>query len=633
MPYFPFNFPYIFGEKLVDSQTVTATATSTAVASVTKYAESHLHSVVSSSSSAFKDARVTGSLEVTAEGVASFARETYGAAIQEALAGSEGDSQEQGYAETSSDFLASTSAAISKGQLLDASFAAQWNTESDTSRLARFSAHLATTAQATGYYGNPTAISPQKSESFIETFNFKDEFRWSGWETGPSVVNGQLVVPIDGAGIYSVGNRNSGDGILNLNSHQLTIQLVSPPTGSSNALAQFVIRPEFGFPEQTEAEICIQMMGGNWRFLQRDGDGDVVSMSTTPYSTGSWVRIRLIQGIVYWDISDNGLFWSNEKDEPVASAGYGASSVAFLSDPNGGITTTTAVWDNLNAEPRAIQASLAIFTLDDVVASRGQFLDAELASAAETSGFNRYDANAQAALSLDAILYSEMMKTLNASVSLGILHEVSADGTEYGIADSDLALVADVSAEMVSNQIISAYTNVVHESAGLLSRGQFIQSFGTSIDSYTTAEGFCIYRSGSSLSAWAFPAADALRDARAGAEFGAEAAYDVVGTEFGIAESDTLPITFVASGELQKDQKIDTSTYVVVWRSASGLTQRFATSSLQASAYGTGTLDEPFLIVTVPEDIRSTDVAASPRSSIVKSDNRIAYVQDHKQKV
>lgn len=633
MPYFPFNFPYIFGEKLVDSQTVTATATSTAVASVTKYVEAHLHSSGSTSSSALKDARVFGSLDVSASGAAEFGRTTYGDSSTAVVVGGDGDSQEQGYATSDSEFLVSPSAVASKGQLLDADLAAQLDCSTESDRLARFAAYLSATAQPTGYYGDPTAISPIKSESFIEVFNLKDEFRWAGWETGPSVVNGQLVVPVDGAGIYSVGNRNSGDGILNLNSHQLTVQLVSPPTGSSTALAQFVIRPEFGFPEETEAAICLQVMDGNWRFLQYDESGDVVSVSTVPYSAGSWVRVRLIQGIVYWDISDNGLFWSNEKDEPVASTGYGASSVAFLTDPNGGITTTTAIWDNLNAEPRAIQASLAIFTLDDVVASRGQFLDAEFVSEAETSGFNRYDANAQAALSLDAILYSEMMKTLNASVSLGISHDSVAEGTEYGVADSESAFVADVSAEMVSNQIISAYTNVTHEAAGLMSRGQFVQAYDLRIDSYTTAEGFCIYRSGSSLSAWAFPAAEALRDARAGAEFGAEAAYDVVGTEFGIAESDTLPITFVASGELQKDQKIDTSTYVVVWRSASGLTQRFATSSLQASAYGTGTLDEPFLIVTVPEDIRSADVAASPRSSIVKSDNRIAYVQDHKQKV
>lgn len=631
MPFFPFNFPYVFGEKLVESQSVSATATPTAAAAVTKYVGAHLSSAFSSSSSALKDARTSCELYVVADAHGDPSRTTYGSTSTSAAISTSGDSQEQGYAEAETQAVASSSASASRGQVIDASIAAQCNSEADTSRFAKFSAHLGVAAESTGYYGSPTAISPQKSELFIDTFNFKDELRWAGWETGPSVVDGQLVVPVNGGGIYSVGNRHSGDGVLNLNNNQLTVHLVSAPTGSSTALAQMVIRPEFGFTGDSEAAICVQIMGGNWRFLQYDASGDVVSISTTPYLSGAWVRVRLEQGIVYWDVSEDGLFWSNEKDEPVASQGYGASSVAFLSDSNGGITTTEAVWDSLNSEPRAIQASLSIFTIDDAAASRGQFADAGLVSDFATSGFNRYDANAQSALLLDAIFYSDMMKTLNCAVSLGISHESLVDGTEYGVADSDLAMLADASADMISDQIISAYSNVVHESAGLMSRGQSIESL-THGYAYVTAEGFCIYRSGSSLSAWAFPSAGALRNASADSEFVAEIGHDVVATEFGIAES-SLPVVFSASGALQKNQRIDASTFVVVWRSSSASANRFTSSSLQASAYGTGTLDEPFLIVTVPEDIRSADVAASPRSSIVKSDNRIAYVQDHKQKV
>lgn len=631
MPIFPYTFPFKFGEQFAQTNNTTVVVTPSAGASVQKYADSSLSVSAGTSCAATKNAAAQVNHTVTASSSSVLSRGVFATSSLGVLHSNSPDSQELGFASCSTEALASQDVVASKGQGIDSALNCFSSASAAVQRVAPFSSHLAATITQTGYYGSPTAISPIKSNDFIETFNVKDETRWAGWETGPSVVNGQLVVPLDSSEIYSVGDINSGVGVLNLDTHQVAVHLVSPPTGSSTALARFSIRPEYGFQSATQAAICVDFVNGNWKFSQYDASGVRGSVTSTPYSSGEWVRVRLSGNVVYWDVSVDGLVWSNEMDEPVASVGYGASSVAFIGDSNGGSTSSIAVWDSLNSEPRAIQASLSVYALHDAFLSRDQLIGAELSSQFDQSGFNRYDAKAQWSLSLDMVLFGELMKTLNGAVSLDISHATEVDATEFGVADAALVLSADIDGHMVSDQIISAFTNATHSSAGLMSRGQDIDS-DEQIYCYATSDGFCIYRTGSSLSGWVFPFATGLRDARASSNFAASIESEALATEFGIGES-FLAVSFDSSVAFSKDQKIDASTYVGVARSGLAAANRFGGAALQAAAYGTGTLDEPFLIVTVPEDTRSADVAASPRSSIVKSDNRIAYVQDHKQKV
>lgn len=632
MPFFPFNFPYVFGEKLVEAQQVSVVAAPSAVASVTKLAECSLNAYATTSGAAQKDARVDAVFDVTASPSGQLERTTFGSASTSVDAGPGATSQELGFAEASNDVLVSPSGTLSREQSLTADLAGAFEFSAVTDRSATFASFFEATATNTGYYGNPTAIAPAPAGTFIDTFNFEDTSRWAGWSAGVSVVGGQLVQKLNGSGIYSISDRNSGSGVLNLNNHQIALHLVSPPTGDSTALARFFIRPTYSFNSVQQSAICIEFSNGNWRFVQYGPDG-TGSATTTPYSSGEWVRVRVDSGIVYWDISADGLHWSNERDEPLLSSGYGAAGIGFESDANGGSGAAEAIWDSLNAEPRAIQASFAAFAEANADGSRGQFISSSLSAVAVQDGANRYDAAAQSSLSLDMFLTGELMKTLNAVVSLSLSADVESMGTEFGIADTDTAAVVDTAGVIVSDQIISAFTEANFIASGFASRGQGIDS-DSFVVCVVTSDGQCIYRSGVSLSAFAFPAATGLRDAAAATSFAAEVESGATATEFGLGDA-AFAATALATGALSKAMQIDTSAYVAFMDNPPSemSANRLLAGALQAQMYSGAAIDEPLLIVGVPVDLRIADVDDSARGASVSSDDRRAIVKANKQRV
>lgn len=630
MPYFPITFPYTFGEQPVGSQTLAVTAAPSAGAAVEKYADGSLAVVLSGSGTPQKDVTVAAILELTAADTGSSTSKTIHAAAALGVdASGSTDSQESGYADTSFGIIATPDAVVSLGQFISAQADISASTgDVAAHRAALLSALLDVEALNTGYYGGPGVIVPNKFESLVDNFNSKNTAIWSGWTGGTSVSEGVLVMPLSsgGSSIYTTtGDINTGSHIYDLTDSYVVIHLVQPPnTDDSTPSCRVEVKANYSTLDGSNlSALRVEYVAGVWRFRQIDQSGNPGAVTTASYaSSGPWIRIRVSNGMAYWDTSLNGVGWAVAHEEQLAGEGFFASSVTISADPGVSADPGTAIWDQFNSVPRPIQAFLSVSAVPSTVVSRGQNIYSNLVTEVFTeSGEGRYDAFAQASLTVTSLIYADILRSIYAAAESAVMLEMLAEGTEFDTAESPTTeVVASVSASSVLDQIFST---LLQAQVSQFAAAMMTQYTGSDLSFYADpfAAAKVRYPVAAHLAAYAFPTAIMMRNARASGSLGVTLGQEVIGTEYGIADT-SFHITASPSATMSRLQLIEAFTAASITKYAVAINVFYGAADLHANAWHTVTADEPGASVSVKPDVRTVAVPNGGRVAGVSADNR-----------
>lgn len=135
------------------------------------------------------------------------------------------------------------------------------------------------------------------------------------------VLNNQLALPFDGA--------------------RAQVELVVPPDPLSDS--EFFLQVTQHVP-LTEAAISIGLLHGQVRVLTVPDEGGPVVPELVADATPRWLGLRTAAGVVHFEISDDGVTWTEVASAPQPSTFTGATPLVMVwNNPGAGVATPQAV--------------------------------------------------------------------------------------------------------------------------------------------------------------------------------------------------------------------------------------------------------------------------------------------------
>jgi hypothetical protein len=188
--------------------------------------------------------------------------------------------------------------------------------------------------------------------------DFEDGTAGTGWEVWAS--GGTSVAEVDG-GLAMTPGDSGGEGLYRSQTNfdfigsYVLVELVQPFPSSSVAAATFLVADPSG------NDIQINQSGNELVLGYNTATPTYITVATLTFDAVAhrWWRIREAGGVIYWDLSPDGVAWSNGASVPTpfaSLAGFKAGLRATYSP--GPPTPGTAVWDNFNGGDSSTQGAV-----------------------------------------------------------------------------------------------------------------------------------------------------------------------------------------------------------------------------------------------------------------------------------
>ena len=599
----------------VDDVPTEATATPDASGTKLGRAEAATDVSATSSSSLSKDAGVVAALDISFASTAEMRCDAvvgsaFDASVDTVVIGVEND-----YAASESSFTALFDADLYRVAPFDTTSEFSATTSGLVDRDARSqSQSLDITISA----GGVIAI-PQRIDTLYDRFNSKDTDKWT-WGPAAEVDNGSLLLPCNQSTTGRIFSRYSAetgypwwkfsDGCV------VSAHLIQTPNIGNGTTSTTLSVDEVG---SDQGALYATWRNGQWKFSQSGGTETSVSDSL-----GSWVRIRSEGGTIFWDVSPDGITWTNCKSEAVAGS-YIGCSVNLWSDSGSEQSPGSARWDDFNVVPVTTAASLSITATASGDSQRGQYFTAELLVTVEPTGIGRCDANAQSYLFALVDPSAVPLKILNGSADLAVTADPSSDGFENTVADTAHEFTFSAYGELSRGQGISVKTDVSADATAEPSRGQYLSAIPTSVDFSSLAEAVNNASARAALGVTCQADSDSRRTQYVDASLEALVSEFIEGFTQEFADAETF-ISAQAAAVASLNRSIASLLSVTALANSIAVFRRNIDASLSVLAEASFDVTEPREIVYVEEDVRSVAVQAVSRASSVNRDDRTVAV-------
>jgi hypothetical protein len=179
-----------------------------------------------------------------------------------------------------------------------------------------------------------------KAHTFTEDFNDNapDTTKW--WVFGDArEVNRRLEVRVP-SGLANVYAGHTAKGTYDLTASEIRVELVQAPRTGQARLRAYLSEGN---------ELSIGLVDGLFRCEQQAGSAYTVFLAV-PYDAEAhrWLRIRELNGTVYWDVSPDAFVWNTLYSNPAPFAVTSISPGIFCGTYQPAHAPTIAIFDNLN---------------------------------------------------------------------------------------------------------------------------------------------------------------------------------------------------------------------------------------------------------------------------------------------